>query len=517
MSDVEGQGICSSVPPLPHPSSRNGSGSSNVTPGTGGSCQTATTVTSGPRLVRIVKSDSGYGFNVRGQVSEGGQLRSINGELYAPLQHVSAVLPGGAADRAGISKGDRILEVNGVNVEGATHKQVVDLIRAGERELVLAVLSVPPQEADCLDPGDDISAQSCYDYSDKQAVPISVPSYKHTELNQEKFVVFNVYMAGRQLCSKRYREFVILHQNLKREFANFTFPKLPGKWPFSLSEQQLDARRRGLEEYLEKVCSVRVIGESDIMQEFLSESDENYNGVSDVELRIAMPDKTTLTVRVRKNSTTDQVYQAVVMKLGMDSVTASYFALFEVINHTFVRKLAPNEFPHKLYVQNYTSAIPGTCLTLRKWLFTTEEEILLNDNQLAVNYFFHQYLSLLRGCEGYNEIIFPHCSCDSRRKGHVITAISIHHFKLHACTEEGTLENQVIAFDWGEMQRWDTDEEGMAFCFEYARGEKKPRWVKIFTPYFNYMHECFERVFCELKWRKENIFQLLRHRRDGGT
>lgn len=44
-------------------------------------------------------------------------------------------------------------------------------------------------------------------------------------------------------------------------------------------------------------------------------------------------------------------------------------------------------------------------------------------------------------------------------------------------------QNQVIAFEWDEMQRWDTDEEGMAFCFEYARGEKKPRWVKIFTPY----------------------------------
>ncbi|XP_057689103.1 sorting nexin-27b isoform X3 [Corythoichthys intestinalis] len=570
MADVEGQALCPSLPQ--HPAC-NGTGSVDVTPDADGCCGSGfqipnSTVTSGPRLIRIVKSDSGYGFNVRGQVSEGGQLRSINGELYAPLQHVSAVLPGGAADRAGISKGDRILEVNRVNVEGATHKQVVDLIRAGERELVLTVLSVPPQEADCLDVGDDGSAQSCYDYSDKQAVPISVPSYKHTELHQEKFVVYNVHMAGRQLCSKRYREFVILHQNLKREFANYIFPKLPGKWPFSLSEQQLDARRRGLEEYLERICSVRVIGESDIMQEFLSESDENYNGVWDVDLKIAVPDKTTLTVRVRKNSTTDQVYQAVVMKLGMDSITASYFALFEVINHTFLRKLAPNEFPHKLYVQNYTSAIPGTCLTMRKWLFTTEEETLLNDNQLAVCYFFHQaledvkrgfikveqksyqlqkmaeqknmsmYLALLRGCAGYNEILFPHCSCDSRRKGHVIAAISIQHFKLHACTEEGTLENQVIAFEWGEMQRWDTDEEGMAFCFEYARGEKKPRWVKIFTPYFNYMHECFERVFCELKWRKEvaeeatdkdnkncsndgmcskNIFQLLRHRMDGRT
>ena len=65
----------------------------------------------GPRVVKIVKSETGFGFNVRGQVSEGGQLRSINGELYAPLQHVSAVLKGGAADTAGILKGDRILEV----------------------------------------------------------------------------------------------------------------------------------------------------------------------------------------------------------------------------------------------------------------------------------------------------------------------------------------------------------------------------------------------------------------------
>uniref|UniRef100_A0A8C1YKN7 Sorting nexin-27 n=1 Tax=Cyprinus carpio TaxID=7962 RepID=A0A8C1YKN7_CYPCA len=458
--------------------------------------QTPTMVTLGPRMVRIVKSESGYGFNVRGQVSEGGQLRSINGELYAPLQHVSAVLPGGAADRAGIVKGDRILEVNGVSVEGATHKQVVDLIRAGERELVLTVLSVPAQEADGLEGGEESSVQPNYDYSDKQAVPISIPTYKHVEQHSEKFVVYNVYMSGRQLCSKRYREFAILNQNLKREFSNYNFPKLPGKWPFSLSEPQLDARRRGLEEYLERVCSVRVIGESDIMQEFLSESNENHNGISDVELRIALPDKTTASVRVRKNSTTDQVYQALVIKVGMDSIMASYFALFEVINHSFVRKLAPNEFPHKLYVQNYTSAVPGTCLTMRKWLFSTQEEELLRDNPLALHYCFHQaqddvkkgfikaedkayqlqklaeqrkmttYLSLLRSCEGYNEVMFPHCACDSRRKGHVITAISMKHFKLHACTEDGTLE-------------------------------------------FNYMHECFERIFCELKWRKEVLITCI--------
>jgi len=68
-------------------------------------------LTPGPRTVIIVKSETGFGFNVRGQVSEGGQLRSINGELYAPMQQVSAVLSGGAAAKAGVRRGDRILEV----------------------------------------------------------------------------------------------------------------------------------------------------------------------------------------------------------------------------------------------------------------------------------------------------------------------------------------------------------------------------------------------------------------------
>lgn len=74
-----------------------------------------------------------------------------------------------------------------MSVEGATHKQVVDLIRAGEKELVLAVLSVPAQEADGLEGGEDV--QPNYDYSDKQAVPISIPTYKHVEQHSERFVV----------------------------------------------------------------------------------------------------------------------------------------------------------------------------------------------------------------------------------------------------------------------------------------------------------------------------------------
>ena len=64
-----------------------------------------------PRLLRITKGDRGFGFNVRGQVSEGGQLRSIHGTLYPPLQMISAVLENGPAANAGIRVGDRILQV----------------------------------------------------------------------------------------------------------------------------------------------------------------------------------------------------------------------------------------------------------------------------------------------------------------------------------------------------------------------------------------------------------------------
>lgn len=84
---------------------------SDKNPTTQMSNNTTTTTVSGPRVVTIYKTETGFGFNVRGQISEGGQLRSIAGKLYPPLQHVSACLQHGAAEKACIQRGDRILEV----------------------------------------------------------------------------------------------------------------------------------------------------------------------------------------------------------------------------------------------------------------------------------------------------------------------------------------------------------------------------------------------------------------------
>lgn len=69
------------------------------------------TVANAPRSIIVRKSSNGFGFNVRGQVFEGGQVKAIHGTLYGPLQHVSAVSSRGSAERAGLCVGDKILEV----------------------------------------------------------------------------------------------------------------------------------------------------------------------------------------------------------------------------------------------------------------------------------------------------------------------------------------------------------------------------------------------------------------------
>lgn len=228
-----------------------------------------------PHEVTINKTETGFGFNIRGQICEGGVLRSINGDLYPPLQHVSAVLEGGAAENAGLFKGDRILAVNGVNVEGAAHKQVVNLIKLSDDTLILNVISVSEEEA-CKFESTDAESNDSFptDYSEKRAIPISIPSLQVKNKNGDRYVAYDIVIAGTLMCSKRFSEFVSLNEQLKRTFLGFSFPKVPPKWPFKLTNQQLYSRRRGLESYLEQILAVKIIFESQIVQDWLNRTED---------------------------------------------------------------------------------------------------------------------------------------------------------------------------------------------------------------------------------------------------
>lgn len=46
-----------------------------------------------------------------------------------------------------------------------------------------------------------------------------------------------------------------------------------------------------------------------------------------------------------------------------------------------------------------------------------------------------------------------------------------------------SFKDQEHTFNWEDLTNWEADDEAMAFCFEYSKGGKKPRWVKIYSQY----------------------------------
>lgn len=80
---------------------------------------------------------------------------------------------------------------NGVNVEGATHKHVVNLIKKGGDRLTLVVISVSQHEAEKLE--SESSSGEYYDYSDRQVIPISIPETSQVSFDGETYVVSDDY------------------------------------------------------------------------------------------------------------------------------------------------------------------------------------------------------------------------------------------------------------------------------------------------------------------------------------
>ncbi|KTF77748.1 hypothetical protein cypCar_00027042, partial [Cyprinus carpio] len=80
-----------------------------------------------PRLCVMKKGENGYGFHLHGEKGKTGQyIRKV--ERASPAQ------------ASGLRAGDRLVEVNGENVERETHHQVVQRIKAVEHETRLLVV-----------------------------------------------------------------------------------------------------------------------------------------------------------------------------------------------------------------------------------------------------------------------------------------------------------------------------------------------------------------------------------------
>lgn len=85
-----------------------------------------------PRVVELPKTEEGLGFNVMGGKEQ-------NSPIY-----ISRIIPGGVADRhGGLKRGDQLISVNGVSVEGEHHEKAVELLKQAEGKVRLVVRYTP--------------------------------------------------------------------------------------------------------------------------------------------------------------------------------------------------------------------------------------------------------------------------------------------------------------------------------------------------------------------------------------
>ncbi|XP_075228648.1 uncharacterized protein LOC142328649 [Lycorma delicatula] len=85
-----------------------------------------------PRVVELPKTEEGLGFNVMGGKEQ-------NSPIY-----ISRIIPGGVADKhGGLKRGDQLLSVNGVSVEGENHEKAVELLKQAQGSVKLVVRYTP--------------------------------------------------------------------------------------------------------------------------------------------------------------------------------------------------------------------------------------------------------------------------------------------------------------------------------------------------------------------------------------
>ncbi|XP_048481171.1 SH3 and multiple ankyrin repeat domains protein 3 isoform X5 [Plutella xylostella] len=94
------------------------------------------------RTVVLHRARRGFGFVLRGAKALSPLMQLRPSERCPALQYLDDVDAGGVADRAGLRKGDFLLQINGEDVSAASHEQVVEMIRNSGALVSMTVVSL---------------------------------------------------------------------------------------------------------------------------------------------------------------------------------------------------------------------------------------------------------------------------------------------------------------------------------------------------------------------------------------
>uniref|UniRef100_A0A6Q2XJ40 Sorting nexin-17 n=1 Tax=Esox lucius TaxID=8010 RepID=A0A6Q2XJ40_ESOLU len=386
--------------------------------------------------------------------------------------------------------------------------------------------------------------------------------------HSEYVSAYNIHVNGVLHCRVRYSQLLGLHEQIKKEYGNNVVPAFPPKRIFTLTPAEVEQRREQLEKYMqagEKGLSVtetsRLGSVSIQLTPFSRQNETQQIPTEEVPLEIYLSNGHKVKVNILTSDQTEDVLEAVALKLDLPDDLVGYFSLFLVREGvdgglTFIRKLQEFELP---YVSVTSLRSSDFHIILRKSYWDTAYDSNVMENRVGLNLLYtqtvsdiergwilvnkdqHRQLKSLQEKGSKKELIrlgqtlkyfgyikFDPCITDFPEKGcHVIVSAGNNELNFHVKLPNEQMKEG--SFKVTRMRCWRVTSSvsrspqnavcdvKLELAFEYLMSKNRLQWVTITSPQAIMMSICLQSMVDELMVKKSggSITKMLRKRHNG--
>lgn len=352
-----------------------------------------------------------------------------------------------------------------------------------------------------------------------------------------QFTAFHLHVNGTYHCTFRYSQLHTFHEELKREFKVLVPDTFPQKKLLSLSGEQLEERRYGMETYFQKISQEPAIANSEMFINFLLNAQKEVQVYcEEVNLTVYLINGKAVGLDCLSTDQTDEVLEAVCEQIGLTSELTYYFGLYLVQEAprggVIIRCLQDFESP---YISLQRFGEKKGQLQLRKHYWNREIDEKMYGDKTALNLLYTQavheikhdfltvpnesraalsaakssgnkleFLKVCRGMMGYSSMVWEGQLCNypvKDSKNDIIISFGELRMKLP--------DGKIVKFFVQRMRCWKicgSLATGLDLGFHYLEAANQLVWINIKTPHAILISMCLQSVVDELirgKQKKE--------------
>ncbi|KAG5674703.1 hypothetical protein PVAND_004655 [Polypedilum vanderplanki] len=223
----------------------------------------------------------------------------------------------------------------------------------------------------------------------------SIPETEQFTNGNNTFTGFNIFINGSFHCCLRYKQLHSLHQQLKQSLSNLILPYFPPKKLLTLTQNELEQRRLGLERYLQLIGQDPVLSKSNLLRTFLlnAQQESAFIEAYETSIDIFLMNGYRISVNINTTECSSKVLEKALRSIDLSEDCTYYFALFLIRKETngsitLIRKLLDFESP---FISLRTAS---DCeIVIRKNYWDSSYDLDLMRDRIALNLLYIQSIS----------------------------------------------------------------------------------------------------------------------------